>query len=123
MPVLTTYQSLQKGEPLEMEIRGDLFGRDSRPPFPSAGRRARRDPRSGLPHRKTLDAARPVFLRRLCNGCKVCVEVCPAHCLDYEEGWGVRFRESECIRCFCCQEMCPSRAISVKKPRLSLFSK
>lgn len=123
VPVLATYQSLQKGEPLEMEIRGESSAETLVPHFrlPAVGRGGIPDLAYRIGKRWMLP--RPVFLRRLCNGCKVCVEVCPAHCLNYEEGRGIRFREPDCIRCFCCQEMCPSRAIDVKKPRLSLFSK
>lgn len=123
VPVLATYQSLQKGEPLEMEIRGESSAEILVPHFrlPAVGRGGIPDLAYRIGKRWMLP--RPVFLRRLCDGCKVCVEVCPAHCLNYEEGRGIRFREPDCIRCFCCQEMCPSRAIDVKKPRLSLFSK
>jgi uncharacterized protein (DUF362 family)/ferredoxin len=123
VPVLVTYQALQKGVPLEMEIRGVSLTETVVPHFrlPTVGR-------GGVPSLayrlgKRWMLPRPVFRRRRCDGCKVCVDVCPAHCLDYKEGWGIRFREPDCIRCFCCQEMCPSRAIDVKKPRLSLFSK
>jgi uncharacterized protein (DUF362 family)/NAD-dependent dihydropyrimidine dehydrogenase PreA subunit len=123
VPVLVFYQALQKGEPMEMEIRGISSTETIAPHFrlPAVGRGGVPDLAYRLGKRWMLP--RPVFLGRRCDGCKVCVDICPTHCLKHQEGWGIRFREPDCIRCFCCQEMCPSRAIGVKKPFLSLFSK
>ncbi len=47
-----------------------------------------------------------------CNGCKTCVNVCPAGALRMGAK-GLLFDYKACIRCYCCHEMCPTGAITV----------
>ena len=46
-----------------------------------------------------------------CNGCKLCIEGCPAKVLSLEKDRILRDRKN-CIYCYCCVEVCPQGAIS-----------
>jgi Pyruvate/2-oxoacid:ferredoxin oxidoreductase delta subunit len=63
----------------------------------------------------------PVVDKKLCVGCKLCVQKCPPQSLTMKNGKPV-FRYQECIRCFCCQEYCPQGAITSGKTGLMRFA-
>jgi uncharacterized protein (DUF362 family)/Pyruvate/2-oxoacid:ferredoxin oxidoreductase delta subunit len=62
---------------------------------------------------------RPVFNNKMCNGCKVCLENCPAKIMTLDEKSKAMVDYAVCIRCYCCQELCPQRAITIHRPGLS----
>ena len=49
-----------------------------------------------------------------CIGCGTCVEKCPMHTIDLEDGLAV-VREENCIGCGVCAHHCPEGAIHLKK--------
>jgi len=58
--------------------------------------------------------SRPVFSKKRCKRCKICVESCPAKCLVLEEKCP-KVDLDKCIRCFCCEELCPYKAVDIKR--------
>lgn len=56
----------------------------------------------------------PILRPKMCVGCGVCENICPAKAIKIEKGKAVIDREA-CIRCFCCQEFCPKGAMQVKR--------
>ncbi len=60
--------------------------------------------------RSTISPA-PRFDKALCNGCRICIEACPAAALSDEQPPQIDKRA--CIRCYCCQELCPQSAVRV----------
>ncbi len=66
---------------------------------------------------------KPALVPKLCVGCGVCANICPAKAIKIEDGKAVIDRKA-CIRCFCCQEFCPKSAMKVKRTLLAeLFHK
>ena len=64
---------------------------------------------------------KPVVVKRMCVGCGVCRDVCPAKAIVMKNKKPV-INRSECIRCFCCQEFCPKSAMKVyRTPLAKLF--
>ncbi len=59
---------------------------------------------------KKLIAPKPKLKKKLCIGCGVCRDVCPAKAIEIKKGKAVINREL-CIKCFCCQEFCPKGAM------------
>lgn len=57
---------------------------------------------------------RPKVVHKLCVGCGVCRDICPAKTIRIEKGKAVIDRKN-CIRCFCCQEFCPKSAMVVHR--------
>ena len=57
---------------------------------------------------------KPVVKDKICVGCGVCRDICPASAIIIEKG-KARIDRSKCIRCFCCQEFCPKSAIKVDR--------
>lgn len=62
-----------------------------------------------------------IYDRNTCNGCGLCIKVCPAHAIEHviypaEEGEKpqkrIRIYVSSCIFCGQCIDMCPRKAIS-----------
>ncbi|MCM8813721.1 MAG: DUF362 domain-containing protein [Candidatus Omnitrophica bacterium] len=51
--------------------------------------------------------------RRLCNGCGMCVRICPRQTIRLSGGVPV-IEPRECILCLCCSEGCPQNAIDVQ---------
>ncbi|MFT6395992.1 MAG: carbamoyltransferase [Bradymonadia bacterium] len=45
-----------------------------------------------------------------CDGCGVCVDLCPTKCLSLDGG-KLRIEQSECIDCQLCGEFCPTEAL------------
>lgn len=56
----------------------------------------------------------PALRGKMCVGCGVCENICPAKAIKIEKGKAIIDR-SLCIRCFCCQEFCPKGAMQVKR--------
>ncbi len=54
----------------------------------------------------TLDEAK-------CNGCRMCVEVCPHHVFESSEGCVRIARVDACMECGACTMNCPAGALSV----------
>lgn len=70
--------------------------------------------------KRMADAAlrpKPIFLHQKCVGCGDCVEACPPHVIQMQDGKPYVDLE-HCIRCFCCQELCPALAVEIKRPWL-----
>jgi len=69
---------------------------------------------------KSFIVPRPVVRKKSCNGCGMCVKICPAFpkALSLQKAAKPELDYRACIRCYCCQEVCPQGAISVKVPAL-----
>ncbi len=66
---------------------------------------------------------RPVLNKKMCVGCGVCKNICPAKAIVIKNGKAVIDRK-KCIRCFCCQEFCPKSAMKVGRTFIaSMFIK
>ena len=64
---------------------------------------------------------RPALKSKLCVGCGVCRDICPAKAIVIKNKKAIINRKT-CIRCFCCQEFCPKSAMKVKRtPLAALF--
>ncbi len=61
---------------------------------------------------------RPVLKKRLCVGCGICRDICPAKAIKIEGG-KAKILRADCIRCFCCQEFCPKSAMKVGRTALA----
>lgn len=50
---------------------------------------------------------------RLCNGCSICVDVCPMDVLRMDEDTKKAFIQylGDCQSCFLCEDECPEEAI------------
>ena len=61
------------------------------------------------------DLPLPILAVSKCTGCGVCVEVCPAACL--EKGGAVAWlpRPGDCISCAACAAVCPTHAIAMEE--------
>ncbi len=57
---------------------------------------------------------KPVLHNKLCVGCGVCRDICPASAIVIEKG-KAKIDRKKCIRCFCCQEFCPKSAMKVER--------
>jgi NAD-dependent dihydropyrimidine dehydrogenase PreA subunit len=55
---------------------------------------------------------RPVFERELCNGCRLCLTVCPRSGFLLLEEVVVVNTEAECIVCKDCELVCPTGALT-----------
>lgn len=62
--------------------------------------------------------------KRMCCGCEACVQICPKHCIDFnEDDCGFRYpsvNKSECINCSLCDKVCP--VLNQNQPRLPIIS-
>lgn len=50
------------------------------------------------------------FITDMCNGCKLCMEVCPQNCIEIS-GYSAQIQQEHCLHCGKCAEICPKRAI------------
>lgn len=57
--------------------------------------------------------------QELCNGCGICVGVCPEDVLRISEETGkavIKYPE-DCVACWACESFCPVECIKVTKER------
>lgn len=50
------------------------------------------------------------FVADMCNGCKLCMKVCPQNCIDITD-YPARIQQEHCLHCGKCAEICPKQAI------------
>jgi NAD-dependent dihydropyrimidine dehydrogenase PreA subunit len=55
----------------------------------------------------------PMIEAKRCNGCGVCVEMCPTGTLAVVDGLATLVRPEGCIYCADCETHCPEAAISL----------
>ena len=55
-----------------------------------------------------------VYNPELCNGCGLCVDVCPHAVFEMDGRKAVLARPTECMECGACQLNCITEAIAVK---------
>ncbi len=65
--------------------------------------------------------AKPVIDKKVCKGCNICVEACPAEIIELQTKKAVILSYPKCIKCYCCQESCPYGAIKLSKPPVEKF--
>lgn len=59
---------------------------------------------------------KPVFSKKKCKKCGVCIKSCPAKCLELNNNSKRPTVDlDKCIRCFCCEELCPETAVKISK--------
>jgi len=56
--------------------------------------------------------------RDKCDGCGVCVEICPTDALRLDEGGKAYVKYDECWYCGCCELECPRKAVKLRLPYL-----
>jgi NAD-dependent dihydropyrimidine dehydrogenase PreA subunit len=56
--------------------------------------------------------------RKKCNGCNICVEICPLDCLRLDEDNKAYMKYDECWYCGSCEIECPEKAIKMRLPYL-----
>ncbi|MCZ2809722.1 MAG: 4Fe-4S binding protein [Candidatus Bathyarchaeota archaeon] len=56
--------------------------------------------------------------RDKCDGCGVCVEMCPMDALRLDEGEKAYVKYDECWYCGCCELECPRKAVKLRLPYL-----
>lgn len=49
------------------------------------------------------------------EGCRACVDICPAHAASLDENGKPKVSLNFCVYCFACQKVCPERAIKVRR--------
>lgn len=49
------------------------------------------------------------------EGCRVCVDICPAHAAHLDEDGKPKVSLNFCVYCFACQKVCPQKAIEVRR--------
>jgi len=108
----------------DIEFIGDSYDKFSRTPYkPPETKGVMNLTNASIPNfvRKFVAKyvqTRPIFNKKVCNGCGVCREACPPKIIEIKNSLaGLDYKD--CIRCYCCQELCPKKAISIKRPFLS----
>ncbi|RLI46083.1 4Fe-4S ferredoxin [Candidatus Bathyarchaeota archaeon] len=56
--------------------------------------------------------------REKCDGCGVCVEICPLDALRLDEDGKAYVKYDECWYCGCCELECPRKAVKLRLPYL-----
>ncbi len=69
---------------------------------------------------RRLLEVRPVVDPKVCVGCRICLEACPAEAITMVQKGNshpavARIHPPSCIHCYCCQELCPEGAIAPKR--------
>ncbi len=49
------------------------------------------------------------------EGCRACVDICPAHAAQLDENGKPKVSLNFCVYCFACEKVCPEEAIEVKR--------
>ena len=57
---------------------------------------------------------KPEIDSKVCDGCGLCIEDCPAYCLALEKGVSVLTDKDACLGCGICVRRCPIQAIKLK---------
>jgi NAD-dependent dihydropyrimidine dehydrogenase PreA subunit len=52
--------------------------------------------------------------KNLCDGCGVCVDICPMNVYDMVDDKSEPTRSDDCILCMACVNACPNAAITVE---------
>ncbi|MBI4798295.1 MAG: 4Fe-4S dicluster domain-containing protein, partial [Desulfarculus sp.] len=65
-----------------------------------------------------LDSIKAVVDEKACDGCALCLDVCPYHAITLEElGEGIKrhvvINSAQCKGCGCCQATCPKNGVNV----------
>ena len=55
-----------------------------------------------------------VINTQLCNGCGICIELCPSAVFTLHNGEIKVVNEDNCIYCLGCIALCPKKAIKIK---------
>jgi len=58
----------------------------------------------------------PIINTFRCNGCKICIQRCPAQIMGLVNG-KVAYHQMLCEECGICAEVCPEDAINFELPR------
>lgn len=58
-----------------------------------------------------LDVNNKKLITNKCNGCGICVKICPAGCIKMENGYPAFYQG--CLTCFGCAQWCPREAIDL----------
>jgi NAD-dependent dihydropyrimidine dehydrogenase PreA subunit len=56
--------------------------------------------------------------REKCDGCGICVEMCPLDALRLDEEDKAYVKYNECWYCGCCELECPRKAVKLRLPYL-----
>jgi formate hydrogenlyase subunit 6/NADH:ubiquinone oxidoreductase subunit I len=57
-----------------------------------------------------------IYNRETCIGCKICINVCPAHAIEFlPENKKVRIFVAQCVQCGQCNDVCPKKCLSMSK--------
>ncbi len=56
----------------------------------------------------------PVINKRICEGCGICKNSCPAQAITITDG-KAHINYDLCLRCYCCHELCPKFAIKIHR--------
>ena len=60
---------------------------------------------------KQVAPALPVIDLQLCNGCGMCVELCPTNAVELRDNRASIVRPEACSFCEVCEQYCPTGAI------------
>ncbi|MBU0493995.1 MAG: 4Fe-4S binding protein [Chloroflexi bacterium] len=66
--------------------------------------------RKELAYFRTVIAERPHYDEAVCNGCRLCYEVCPVLCWAPAERKMVLAHPERCVACAACVLQCPTGA-------------
>ncbi len=66
---------------------------------------------------KDAFAVKPSIMKKVCEGCGICVKSCPMNAIVLKDKVAV-IDYDKCVRCYCCHEMCPYHSIELSKSTL-----
>ena len=59
------------------------------------------------------DSLMPRIASQLCDGCGVCISVCPVNALGWRDGKAALIAPEKCLYCATCESLCPRGAIEL----------